>query len=87
MCLNMKIWCWNGVEKVKLSYKETGSYYSEVERNDVCKGIGRNVEKWFETSNYGQRRRKRPLPVEKIKKIVWQMKDENGGKIIYRNDS
>ena len=44
--------------------------------------IARDVEKWFDTSNYGERRRKGPLHTGRKQKVINVMKNDRGGKII-----
>ena len=39
------------------------------------------VERWFDTSNYDENY-KRPLPIDKYKKVIGLFKDELGGKIV-----
>ena len=48
----------------------------------IFKDIGGYVEKWFDTLNYDERRRKTSFPVEKNKTIIGFMKVEKGGQIV-----
>lgn len=43
-------------------------YYPLTETDDAYKDICADVENWIDTSNYDERRRKRPIPVEKKQK-------------------
>ena len=40
-----------------------------------------DVGRWFDTSNYDENY-KRPLPIDKNKKVIGLFKDELGGKIV-----
>ena len=64
---------------VKLCYMDTDSFVMNIKTNDFYKDIANDVEKRFDTSNYGVNR---PLPKGKNKKVIGLMKDEFGGKII-----
>ena len=48
-------------DKARLCYTDTDSLIIYVETEDFYKDIARDVEKWFNTSNYDER----PLPIEK----------------------
>ena len=50
-------------------------------KQDFYKDIAGDVERWFDTSNYDEKD-KRPLPIEKNKKVIGMFKDELGGKIM-----
>ena len=56
------------------------SYYQITETYDEYKDISGDVEKFFDTANYDERVRKRPLPVGKNKNVVGLIKYE-GGKV------
>ena len=64
---------------VKLCYMDTDSFIINIKTNDFYKDIANDVENRFDTSNYEV---KRPLQIEKNKKVIGLMKDELGGKII-----
>ena len=67
--------------KVKLCYMDTDSFVYEIETEDFCKDIAKDVEKKFDTSGYSKDY-KRPLPIGKNKKVIGLKKDELGGKIM-----
>ena len=67
--------------KVKLCYMDTDSFVYEIETEDFCKDIAKDVEKKFDTSGYSKDD-KRPLPIGKNKKVIGLKKDELGGKIM-----
>ena len=75
-------------DNVKLCYMDTDSFIMNIKINDFYKDISNDVENRFDTSNYEVNTSetsalaRRPLPQEKIKKIIGLMKDELGGKII-----
>ena len=64
---------------VKLCYMKTDSLIMNIKTNDFYKDIADDVDKRFDTSNYGLNR---PLSIGKNKKVIGLMKDELGGKII-----
>ena len=64
---------------VKLCYMDTDSFIMSIKTEDFYQDIAIDVEKRFDTSNYGV---DRPLPTGKNKKVIGLMKDELGGKII-----
>ena len=66
-------------DNVRLCFMDTNSFVMHIKTNDFCKGIARDVENRFDTSNYEVNR---PLPTGKNKKVIGLMKDELGGKII-----
>ena len=66
-------------DNVKLCYMDTDSFVMHIKINDFHKDISDDVDNRFDTSNYEV---KRPLPIEKNKKVIGLMKDELGGKII-----
>ena len=65
--------------KVKLCYTDTDSFIINIKTNDFYEDIASDVENRFDTSNYEV---KRPLSMEKNKKVIGLMKDELGGKVI-----
>ena len=66
-------------DNVKLCYMDTDSFVINIKTNDFYKDISHDVECKFDTSNSEV---KRPLPIEKNKKVIGLMKDELGGEII-----
>ena len=67
--------------RANLCYMGTDSFIIHIKTEDFYKEIANDVEKWFETSNYGKDDN-RPFPVDKNKKKIPFFKDESGGKII-----
>ena len=67
--------------KAKLCYMDTNSFTIYIKTEVVYEGIANDVEKWFDTSNYGINRL---LSKVKNKKVIGLIKDESGGKIITR---
>ena len=65
--------------KVKFCYTDTDSFIINIKTNDFYEDIASDVENRFDTSNYEV---KRPLSMEKNKKVIGLMKDELGGKVI-----
>ena len=68
-------------DRAKLCYTDTDSFIINIITEDFFQDISNDVEKWFDTSNY-DKNDKRPLPIEKNKKVPGLFKDELGGKII-----
>ena len=68
-------------EKARLCYMDTDSFVMNIKTEDFYKDIARDVERWFDTSNYDEKD-KRPLPIGKNKKVIGLFKDELGGKIM-----
>ena len=67
-------------KNAKLCYVDTDSFIINIKTEDFYKDIADNVEKRFDTSNYGVNR---PLTTEKkIKKVIGLMKDELEVKIM-----
>ena len=66
-------------DNVKLCYIDTDSFIIHIKTEDFYKDRADDVEKRFDTSNYGV---DRPLHTGKNKKVIGLMKDELGGKII-----
>ena len=60
-------------QNAKSCYIDTDSFIIHIKTEDVCKDIGDNVEKRFDTSNYEIDRQ---LPKRKNKKIIGLVKDE-----------
>ena len=67
--------------KAKLCYMDTDSFIIHIKTEDFYKTFANDVEKWFDTSNYGKDD-KRPLPIAKNKKMIVLFKDELEGKIM-----
>ena len=59
----------------------TDSFIVYLKTNDIYKGIAKDVETRFDTSNYEL---DRLLPKENNKKVIRLMKDELGGKIVVK---
>ena len=55
MSLYVNISYQNGLKKVNQLYMDTDNYYSLIERGDIYNNTSSDVEKWFETSYYGER--------------------------------
>ena len=68
-------------DRAKLCYTDTDSFIINIITEDFFEDISNDVEKWFDTSNF-DKNDKRPLPIEKNKKVPGLFKDELGGKII-----
>ena len=66
-------------DNVRLCYMDTDSFIMNIKTNDFYKDISDDVDNRFDTSNYEV---KRPLLMEKNKKVIGLMKDELGGEII-----
>ena len=66
--------------KVKLCYTDTDSFIIHIITKDFFEDIYNDAEKWFDTSNY-DKKDKRPLPMDKNKKVPCLFKDELGRKI------
>ena len=58
---------------------DTDSFIIHIKTKDFYKDFADDVEKRFDTSNYGVNR---PLPKGKNKKVIGLIKDELGGKIM-----
>ena len=67
-------------DRDKLCYMDTDSFVIYIETEDFYKDIADDIERWFDTSNYDEND-KRPLPIDKNKKILGLFKDELNGKI------
>ena len=59
-------------DKSKLSYMDTDNFIINIKTEDFYEDIADNIEKIFDTSNYecNSIECNRPLPSEKIKKLV-----------------
>ena len=68
-------------DKARLCYADTDTFMIYIKTEDFYKNIANYVKKWFDTSNYDESDR-RPLPIDKNKKIIGLFKDELGGKIL-----
>ena len=66
-------------DNVRLCYMDTDSFIMNIKKNDFYKDISDDVDNRLDTSNYEV---KRPLLMEKNKKVIGLMKDELGGEII-----
>ena len=60
---------------------DTDSFIIHIKTKDFYKDIANDVEKWFDTYNYGEDD-KRPSPIGKNKKVIGLFTDELGGKIM-----
>ena len=67
--------------KGRLCYTDTDSFVHEIEAEDFCRNIPKDVKKRFDTSGYSKNDN-RPLPIGENKKEIGLMKDELGGKIM-----
>ena len=68
-------------DRVKLCYTDTDSFIIYIETENFFEDIPNDVERWFDTSNYSKND-KRPLPIDKNKKVPGLFKNELEGKII-----
>ena len=68
-------------DKAELCYIDTDSFIIHIKTEDFYEDIAKDVEKWFDTSNYDEND-KRSLPIGKNKKAIGLFKDELGGKIM-----
>ena len=68
-------------DRAKLCYMDTDSFVIHIIAEDFYKDISNDVEKWFDTSNYGKDD-KRSLPIGKNKKVISLFKNELGEKIM-----
>ena len=66
-------------ENAKLCYVDTDSFIVDVKADDIYKGIAKDVEKRFDTSNFEI---DKPLLQGKNEKVTGLMKDELGGQIM-----
>ena len=63
----------------KLCYMDRDNFIINIKTEDFYEDIANDVEKRFDTSNYGVNR---PLPKRRNKNVIGLMKDELGGKIM-----
>ena len=63
--------------KVKLCYTDTDSFIIHVITEDFFEDISNDVESWYDTSSY-DKNDKRPLPINKNKKVIGLFKDQSG---------
>ena len=68
-------------DKIELCYMDTDSFIIYVETEDFYKDISKDVNKWFDTSNYSKDI-DRPLEKGKNKKVIGKFKDELGGLVM-----
>ena len=68
-------------DNAKLCYVDTDSFVIHIFTEDFFEDINNDVERWFDTSNYGKND-KRPLQIGVNKKVIGMFKDELGGKIM-----
>ena len=59
---------------------DTDNFIIHIQTKDFYKDFANDIEKWFDTSSYGEID-KRLLPIGKIKKTIGLFKNELGGKI------
>ena len=67
-------------DKAQLCYTDTDSYVIYMKTEDFYKAIAKDVERWFDTSNYNEKD-EGPFPIARNKKVIRMFKDELGGKI------
>ena len=60
-----------------MSYRDTDSFMVDLKAYDIYKGIKKDVEIRFDTSNHEL---ERALPKGRNKKVIWLMKDKLCGK-------
>ena len=68
-------------ENIKLCCIDTDSFIIYVKTDDFYKDISNDIDKWFDTSNYGKDI-DRPLEKGKNKKVIGKFKDGLGGLIM-----
>ena len=68
-------------DRTKICYTDTVSFIIYIKTEDFFEDIYNDVERWFDTSNY-DKNDKRPLRIDKNKKVTGFFKDELGGKIM-----
>ena len=68
-------------DKGRLCYMDTDSFIIFIETEDFYKDIAGDVDRWFHKSNYDEKD-KRPLLIDKNKKVIGFFRDELGGKIM-----
>ena len=68
-------------DRAKLCYTDTDSFIINIKTENFFEDISKNVQKWFDTSNY-DKNDKRPIPIGKNKKVPCLFIDELRGKIM-----
>ena len=68
-------------DKAKLCYTDTDCFIIHILTEDFFEHISKDVELWYETSNYDEND-KRPLPINKNKKVIGLFKEKVGGRIM-----
>ena len=68
-------------DRAKLCYTDTDSFIINIVTEDFLKDFSNDVEVWYDTSNYDEND-KRPLPIDKNKKVISLCKHELGEKIM-----
>ena len=68
-------------DKAKLCYTDTDSFIIHIITEDFFEDVSNGVELWYDTYNYDEND-KRPLPINKNKKVIGLFKDELGGRIM-----
>ena len=66
-------------DSAELCYMDTDSFAVHIITEDFYEDIAKNVERWFDTSNYDENDKR---PIGKNKKVIGLFKDELGGKIM-----
>ena len=68
-------------DNAKLCYMDTDTFITYIITGDFFEDISNDIEAWYDTSNYDEND-KRPLPIDKNKKVIGLSKDELGGRIM-----
>ena len=68
-------------DRSKLCYTDTGSLVIYIKTEGFYKDIAKDVERWFDASNF-EENNERPLPIGTNKKVIGLFKFELGGKIM-----
>ena len=61
-------------DKAKLCYMDTDYFFIHIKTKDFYKDIAKDIERWFDTSNYSEDD-KRLLPICQDKKVIGLFKD------------
>ena len=69
------------MDTAKLCYADTDSFIITIITEDFFEDISNDVKVWCDTSNYDEND-KRPLPIDKNKKVIGLFKDELGRRIM-----